>query len=79
MVFMQLTGYAVLFPLLGFLFNGLAGRKIRNEGVVAAVGCAAVGGGFIVACIGFFQMLALPPEQRSTPTSHSRWTSFPSS
>jgi NADH-quinone oxidoreductase subunit L len=62
---LHLTGYAVLLPFLGFLFNGLIGRKIRNEAVIAAAGCIAVGGGFVVACLGFFQLLSLPPGGRT--------------
>jgi NADH-quinone oxidoreductase subunit L len=73
MILMQLTCCAVLFPLIGFLFNGLIGRKIKNEGIVAAVGCAAVGAGFVVACIGFFRMLGLPPEQRTLTLDLFPW------
>jgi NADH-quinone oxidoreductase subunit L len=70
---LQLTGYAVLLPLVGFLINGLIGRKFRNEGIVAAVGCTAVGAGFVVACLGLVQLLGLPPGERTVTLEVFPW------
>jgi NADH-quinone oxidoreductase subunit L len=70
---LQLTGYAVLLPLVGFLINGLIGRKFRNEGIVAAVGCTAVGAGFVVACLDLVQLLGLPPGERTVTLEVFPW------
>jgi NADH-quinone oxidoreductase subunit L len=70
---LQLTGYAVLFPLLGFLINGLIGRTLRNEGVVAAIGCSTVGASFVIACMSFFQLLGLPPGERTLTLDLFPW------
>ncbi|MFB0516624.1 MAG: NADH-quinone oxidoreductase subunit L [Candidatus Neomarinimicrobiota bacterium] len=52
-----------LFPLLGFLINGLVGRRLteKQSGLVA---CLAVGGSFIISAQLLFALLALPPEER---------------
>ncbi len=60
----QLIGYAVLLPLLGFLINGLFGRKIRNEFVIGAIGSLTVAAGFVIGCLNFFSMLGTIPEER---------------
>ena len=70
---LQLTGYAVLLPFIGFLFNGLVGRRLHNEAVAAAVGCAAVGAGFVVACLGFVQLAGLPPGARTVTLDLFTW------
>jgi NADH-quinone oxidoreductase subunit L len=33
-----------LFPLIGFLINGLLGKKIKNETVIGGIGAFAAGG-----------------------------------
>ncbi|HTY59966.1 MAG TPA: NADH-quinone oxidoreductase subunit L [Bacteroidota bacterium] len=68
-----LTGCAVILPLVGFLFNGLIGRKIRSEFVAAAAGCLTVGAGFVVACMDFVQMLGLPPGSRTLTLELFPW------
>ena len=60
----QLIGYAVFLPLAGFLFNGIFGRSLKSEKIVGWVASAAVGAGFLVACIVFWQMLRGSPEER---------------
>jgi NADH-quinone oxidoreductase subunit L len=61
----QFIGYAVFLPLVGFLVNGLIGRKLKSESLVGIIGSAAVGIGFIIAAATFFEMLGNPPDQRS--------------
>ncbi|MCE1188369.1 MAG: NADH-quinone oxidoreductase subunit L [Ignavibacteria bacterium] len=56
---------AILLPLLGFLFNGLLGRKIKNEKIVGAIGSGAIGLAFLVVLVSFFETVALPAEQRA--------------
>ena len=70
---LQLTAYAVLLPFIGFLFNGLVGRRLHNEAVAAAVGCATVGAGFVVACLGFVQLAGLPPGARTVTLDLFTW------
>jgi len=61
----QFIGYAVFLPLVGFLVNGLIGRKLKSESLVGIIGSAAVGGGFVIAAATFFEMLGNSPDQRS--------------
>ena len=44
----QLVPLAVFLPLLGFLLNGLLGRKIKHEALIGGIGSAAVGTGFVI-------------------------------
>jgi len=60
----QLIGYAVFLPLLGFLVNGLVGRKLRSEKLVGIVGSATVGIGFVIACMILFEMMGSGVEER---------------
>ena len=55
----------VLFPLLGFLFNGLLGRKIKNEAIVGGIGTAAVAIPFLIAVGIFVEMIGLPVDDRA--------------
>lgn len=68
--YMYLT---VLFPLIGFLINGLFGRKIKNEKVIGIIGSGAVGIAFLVTVISFFEMVALPEENRKTIINLFTW------
>lgn len=54
----------VLFPLLGFLFLGLFGARIRNEKLIGILGSGTVGLSFLVAAALFVHMLGLEPDQR---------------
>ena len=46
-----------LFPFLGFLINGLLGKKIKNEKVIGAIATLAIFSSFIVSCKYFLQLL----------------------
>jgi NADH-quinone oxidoreductase subunit L len=50
-------------PLLGFLINGLFGKKI-GKSLVSWVGCGSVGLSFLVSIGVFFELLKYPPAQR---------------
>ena len=54
-----------LFPLLGFLINGIFGYKIKNEKAAGFIGSFTVFVSFVISAILFFQLLALNPENRS--------------
>jgi NADH-quinone oxidoreductase subunit L len=54
-----------LFPLIGFLINGLFGKKIKNEAVIGGIGTLMIFLSFLVSCGILMQMIGLPPEQRT--------------
>jgi NADH-quinone oxidoreductase subunit L len=61
-----------LFPLLGFLINGLlalslkdrSDEKIPGKSLVSWIGCSSVGLSFLTSVIIFFELLALPAGER---------------
>jgi NADH-quinone oxidoreductase subunit L len=53
-----------LFPLIGFLINGLFGKKIKNEAVIGAIGTAMIFCSFLVSCGILKDLIALDPEHR---------------
>jgi NADH-quinone oxidoreductase subunit L len=65
----------VLFPLIGFLLNGLFGRKIKNEKVIGIIGSLAVGLAFLVSVFAFIETLGLPVENRSNTVELFTWLS----
>jgi len=71
----DLIGYVVLFPLIGFLFNGLLGAKIKSEKVVGLVGSGVVGLSFLLSSLIFFDLLGLPADERSHVVEVFRWIS----
>ena len=62
-----------LFPLLGFLINGIFGYKIKNEKVSGFIGSFAVFLSFVISVIIFIQLLGLSPENRSFSVVLFRW------
>jgi NADH-quinone oxidoreductase subunit L len=71
----QLIGYAIFLPLLGFLVNGLLGRKLKSEALVGAIGSGTVGISFIAACAMFIEMLGSPHDARTTIVEFFPWIS----
>jgi len=62
-----------LFPLIGFLINGLLGKKIKNETVVGSIGSLAVFGSFVVSVMTFLKLIGLPADERSVNVKIFTW------
>ncbi len=69
----QLMYLTVLLPLIGFLFNGLLGSKIKNEKIIGIIGSGTIGISFLISAGAFFQTLGLPVEQRQTIINLFSW------
>ncbi|MBI3580243.1 MAG: NADH-quinone oxidoreductase subunit L [Ignavibacteriales bacterium] len=69
------TPLIVLFPLIGFLFLGLVGSRIKNEKLIGIIGSGTVGLSFLVAAGLFFQMIGLHPEERKHVVELFTWIS----
>ena len=75
---MTIVSYApfiVLFPLIGFLFLGLLGARIKNEKLLGVIGSGTIGLSFAVAVAIFLHMLGLDPEQRKEIVELFPWIS----
>lgn len=62
-----------LLPLVGFVFLGLFGSKIKNEKLIGAIGSGMVGISFLIAVSIFFQLLGAPAEERSHVVKLFTW------
>ena len=62
-----------LFPLIGFLINGLLGKKIKNETVIGSIGALAVLCSFIVSVMTFLKLIGLPGEERVVNVKIFTW------
>ena len=60
-----------LLPLIGFLINGLLGKKLGKP-MVSMVGCLSVGAAFLIGLLAFNELLHLPPEHRQL--TNTLWT-----
>lgn len=69
----QYIPYAVFLPLVGFLINGLLGRKLKSESLIGTIGAATVGIGFVIAAATFFELLGSPAEERSHVVHLFNW------
>ena len=69
------VGGIVLFPLLGFLFLGLVGPKIKSEKIVGVIGSAAVGLSFLLSVLIFADMISSPVEDRRHLVKIFEWIS----
>ncbi|HTY36479.1 MAG TPA: NADH-quinone oxidoreductase subunit L [Bacteroidota bacterium] len=69
------TPLIVLFPLLGFVFLGLLGSRIKNEKLLGVIGSGTVGLSFLVAVSLFFSMLGVHPEERKHVVELFTWIS----
>jgi NADH-quinone oxidoreductase subunit L len=69
----ELIYLTVLLPLLGFLFNGLVGPKVKNEKLIGIVGSSVIGLSFIIVVGAFFETLALPVDQRLNIVTLFQW------
>ncbi len=69
------TPLIVAFPLLGFLFLGVFGSRIKNEKLLGIIGSGTVGLSFLVAAGLFAAMLGLHPEERKHIVELFTWIS----
>jgi NADH-quinone oxidoreductase subunit L len=69
----QLIFLTVLLPFLGFIINGLLGRKIKNEKIIGIIGSGTIGISFLIVLGAFFQTLALPVDKRQTIVNLFTW------
>ncbi len=69
----QLIYFTTLLPLLGFLFNGLFGSKIKNEKIIGIIGSSTIGISFLIVVGAFFQTLSMPVDQRQTIVNLFTW------
>lgn len=53
-----------LFPLIGAVFNGLLGKKIKNEAVIGGIGTLMMALSFLVSCGILMQLMGMPAEER---------------
>lgn len=61
-----------LFPLIGFLINGLPGKKIKNETVIGSIAFAVLCS-FIVSVMTFLKLIGLPAEERVVNVKLFTW------
>ncbi|MEO6696018.1 MAG: NADH-quinone oxidoreductase subunit L [Ignavibacteria bacterium] len=64
---------ATLLPLLGFLFCGLIGKKIKNEKLVGAISTLCIFIPFIIGVIYFFELQSMEPSSRSVVINFYNW------
>jgi NADH-quinone oxidoreductase subunit L len=61
-----------LFPAIGFVINGLMGRRIDRK-IVGWIGCSAIGLAFLVSLMLLFDLLRLPPAGRHHEVEIFEW------
>ncbi|MCE2503935.1 MAG: NADH-quinone oxidoreductase subunit L [Chlorobi bacterium] len=68
-----LLPFILLLPFVGFLLNGLLGKKIGSEKAIGTIGTAVVALPFVFAVVLFFEMLGAPPEGRTMHVTLLSW------
>jgi len=66
-------GLALVFPLIGFLINGLFGWRIRNEKIIGWIGSLTVGSSFVVAFLIYLELLGFPSYERKFIVEYFPW------
>ncbi len=72
----MITNYiylSVLFPLLGFLFNGLLGPRLKNEKTIGIIGSGVVGIAFIISLLSFIEVINLTVDERKVIVTIFQW------
>src|SRR5438093_5246920 len=72
MNFLDLIWLIPLFPAVGFVINGLAGKRLSKT-AVGVIACGAVLISFILSASAVYQLLQLAPEQRSHTVKLYEW------
>ncbi len=67
------VGFVILFPLIGFLINGLFGSKIKSEKIIGIIGSGSIGLSFVLAVGIFYEMLSLPVDDRFAVIEIFKW------
>jgi NADH-quinone oxidoreductase subunit L len=67
------TIYITLLPFIGFLINGLFGKKLNSEKVSGIIGSGVVGISFVLSCLIFLQMLQSGAEDRLHTVQYFTW------
>ena len=67
--------YIIFFPLIGFLFLGLFGSRLKNETLIGTIGSATVGFSFLLSSAIFVQMLGVEEIQRRQTVEVFTWLS----
>lgn len=65
----------IVLPLIGFLINGLFGKKIGNEKIIGIIGSGTVGISFIISLLALIETINLPVEQRTNVVELFSWMS----
>ena len=73
--FYSLAKFILLSPLIGFLVNGLVGRKIKNEKIIGSIGSGAVLLSFLISLGIFLQMIGLASDEKSKIINLFNWIS----
>src|SRR3989442_3585385 len=72
MNFLDLIWLIPLFPVIGFVINGLIGKRLSKT-AVGVIACGAVLISFILSAGAVYQLLQLAPEQRSHTVKLYEW------
>jgi NADH-quinone oxidoreductase subunit L len=70
-----LLPFVLLLPLVGFLINGLFGKRIGSEKAIGFIGSAMVGISFILGVVMFTEMIGMPEGSRRTFVELLPWIS----
>jgi len=62
-------------PLVGFLFNGLIGAKIKNEKITGTIGSLTVFGSLIISVLAYLHITSLAEESRTITIPLFNWLS----
>jgi len=62
-----------LLPLIGFLINGIVGKKIGNEKLIGTISCLAVFVPFVIAVSTLLELISMPPDSRSIFIKYYEW------
>ncbi len=69
------TPLLVLFPLVGFIFLGLFGSRLKNETLIGTIGSGMVGLSFLTAAAILVELLGMPAEGRKHTVEVFDWLS----